>query len=246
MLSTLFKFLAAVTLTLGISFFAFGPAQAGDNEVFNAQVDDAYANYRAALFQSNTNNPDATQKSLTEFQTKWAAITERFGANKPPQFQNEEAWNETLSTIASLAQEAQTKVQGGNLAGAHNILEGIRDELTALRERNGVVSFSDQINAYHSEMEQVLGAGYSAETLNDETLHALREQMHTLARLAENIERTAPASLHENAEFKTLLNNLIGSVSDLKSALHGDDKAAIVKAISALKPAYAKLFVKFG
>lgn len=43
-----------------------------------------------------------------------------------------------------------------DLPKAHVTLEGIRSEIGELHDRNGMVSFSDRMNAYHARMEEVL------------------------------------------------------------------------------------------
>ena len=49
-----------------------------------------------------------------------------------------------------------------------------------------------------------------------------------------------------NGEFKKLLRGLTGSVRAFMEALESNDPAKVAAAQKALKPAYAKLFVKFG
>ena len=52
--------------------------------------------------------------------------------------------------------KAAAEISAGNLPEAHETLEAARDLMAALRHRNGVVTFSDHMNAYHAEMERML------------------------------------------------------------------------------------------
>ncbi len=64
--------------------------------------------------------------------------------------------------------------------------------------------------------------------------------------LAGRLASEAPASQMENAEFKALLQALQASVRELQTAQFAQDSAAVKAAMGKLKPAYSRLFLKFG
>jgi heme oxygenase len=66
----------------------------------------------------------------------------------------------TLAEVTSVAKKAHAAISKGDLADAHEILEKIRDLLGDLRSRNGIVTFSDRMNAYHEAMEHILTKPY--------------------------------------------------------------------------------------
>lgn len=126
------------------------------------------------MFHSNSGNAEAT--------------------NPPPQYEDDGGFANTLKAVETLTAEAQgkvngCKVEGGNLAKAHEALEGVRAQFGALHLRNGLHGFSDRMNACQARMVEVL-----------------------------NILIPADGSM----------------IPAVKAALGG------------LKPAYAKVFVKFG
>lgn len=222
------------------------PSAAGPIADFNGEMADAYAAYRSALFMSNMNKQDETLKSINGFSGKWQAITARWGATPPPNYSEDPLWQESLGKVSGLAGKAAEEAGAGKLAEAHEVLEGIRDVLGELRERNGVVAFSDHVNAYHARMEDLLLAGYKPEGMDAATLASIREQAGVLDYLAGEIARTAPAALNGNDEFAALLKGLQASVSGLRAALDSNDPALVIQAVGTLKPAYSKLFLKFG
>lgn len=128
---------------------------------------------------------------------------------------------------------------------AHETLEQARDILSDLRRRNNVVVFSDQMNAYHAEMERVLadGAAMLAQPGGDARLAAVSG---ALAYLAARLASEAPQTYARNEEFVALVGALQKAVADLQQALFNDDRPAAQEALRKLKPPYAELFLKFG
>ncbi|WP_319531508.1 hypothetical protein [uncultured Cohaesibacter sp.] len=218
------------------------PAFAG----FDEDVTKAYAPYRVALFKSNQNDKEATEKAVGKFLTIWDGAVIAGYPNAPARYAGEPDWSGTLARIKVIGEKAMEATRQGQLVEAHEILEAVRDELDSLRDRNGVRVFSNFVNAYHSAMEHVLTTKVSADSWNRQTAGELYAGYGVLSYLAEDLAAHAPSDLKADEAFNGLLGDLMSSVEGLKAALDSDDPAAIAKAVKALKPAYAKLFVKFG
>jgi hypothetical protein len=203
-----------------------------------AQMRLAYADYRAALFQTNQKDKAATQSALSAFQTKWMALSRAWKAASPPQYADDPKLSETLDAVERIATEAAAAAEQGELAKSHDILEAIRDQLGALRARNGVITFSDRMNAYHAAMEHA--ADMAQMTPADALEHAA-----VLAYLARDIATNRPPGI-EAAAFDAALKALETSVSAFQSAARSGDKAAIDAARKGLKPPYSRMFLRFG
>lgn len=217
-------------------------ASAGPMQDFERQVAGAYAHYRAALLQTNMKNKEATEAAIVAFEKGWGEIATR-KASPPPQYAEDAKWGETLDKVGTVIVEAKAEAARGDLAKSHATLEAIRDLIGDLRLRNGVISFSDRINAYHEHMEHVVEGKYGADP---ESLAKLREDVAVLAFLAADCEKFAPAALAGDAGFKQLLSGMVASVGALQAAARGGDAARIAETRKALKPAYSKLFAKYG
>ena len=79
-LSMLSRFLAlglAALFVLGLAIFHPLTAFAGPIADYEAMFRDAYADYRNALFATNTKSTEASNKSITAFGAKWAALVAR-------------------------------------------------------------------------------------------------------------------------------------------------------------------------
>jgi hypothetical protein len=219
-----------------------GSAHAGSVADFEIAMRAAYGDYRAALFETNANKPDAALQAVDTFKQKWSALA---AANTvaPPQYADDPAYAATLAKVASITETAAGEVAAGKLPEAHETLEAIRFEIGGLHERNGIVGFSDRMNAYHAKMEDVLAKDYGG--FDAAGLGALREDAAVLAFLAADIE-AHPAAEAADAAYGKLLDGMTDSVTALADAARTGDAAAAKSALDNLKVPYSKLFLKFG
>ena len=172
---------------------------------------------------------------MAAFATAWINLAA--GGNAPPQYVDDPKFSGTLESVSKIATTAADEVAAGNLPKAHETLEGIREEIASLHDRNGIIGFSDRMNAYHAQMERVIG-------LADPDPVAMREQAAVLEYLVDDIARHPPADA--DASFGELLKGVEGSVAKLRAASESGDAAAMKAAVGGLKGPYSKLFLKFG
>ena len=228
---------AALAAVLGTA----APSLAGPVAEFETALRVAYADYRTALFHSNTKNAEGTARAIAAFETKWSALSIKY-ASPPPQYVDDPKWSETLAKVKFILDHAEV-VAAKDLLEAHEMLEQIRDVIGDLHARNGMVGFSDRMNAFHTAMEHMLqdkfdgfsGAGFGA----------LREQAAVLAYLANELDRFPPPEAGE-ADYAPTLKALQQAVADIQAAARTNNVAAAKAALAKIKPAYAKLFLNFG
>jgi len=224
---------------IAASLMLAGAAHAGPVADFEAQMRSAYADYRGALFQTNAGKQDAAVKAIDSFKAKWGALP----AEPPPQYADDAAYAGTLAGVAALADEAASQAADGKLAEAHETLEGIRDAIGGLHERNGLVGFSDRMNAYHAWMEKILGGDYGG--FDPAGLATLRDDAAVLAYLAADLAAHPPAE-SADPSYQGLLDAVTASVAALRTAAQSGDAGAAKQAVGGLKVPYSKLFLKFG
>lgn len=206
-----------------------------------ADLRTAYGHYRTALFQSNAGKADATAAAIAALASAWGSLSMDWNDKPPPQYADDPALAATLSQVAALVAAASEEVAAGELAAAHETLEGVRDAIGALHARNHMIGFSDRMNAYHAVMEEVLAEGVPA----DGSLGALREHAAVLAYLAADIA-AHPAPEAADPAYAPMIDALVSSVASLQAATRAGDVDAAKAAVSALKMPYAKLFATFG
>lgn len=215
------------------------PALAGPVADFEGALRAAYADYRAALFQSSAGNAEATKAAIAAFGGAVAGL--KSGA-VPPQYADDPGFGATFDAVAGMVAEAATRAEAGNLAGAHEALEGVRAQIGGLHLRNGLYTFSDRMNAYHAQMEAVLGADYAGQP---DGMARLREDAAVLDYLARDIAGH-PAPEAADPAYAQLQAGFLASVAALREAARAGDPAAAKAALAGLKAPYSKLFLRFG
>lgn len=212
------------------------PTLAGPVTAFETNVRQAYADYRSALFMTNMGKAEKSLAAIEAFAAKWQAISAQ---PAPPHYADDAGYADTMAKVAEIARQARGEIAAGKLPAAHDTLEAIREEIGSLHRRNGIEAFSDRMNAYHAQMEKVLkGAGSMP-------MEAMHEEAAILVFLAADLQPRADDGAGTPA-FDTLHAALVKSADDLLAAIRSGDKGAVKAAIGALKPAYSKMFLKFG
>lgn len=208
-------------------------------------VQAAYVPYRAALYLTNGKDQAEAAAAMAQARQAWAAVATRFAAAAPAPYQGDTQLAATLAQVGTVYDKAAAQVQAGQLTPAHNTLEEVRDLLAGLRQRNGVVVYSDHMNAYHEEMEHVVVDG--PKQLGDATgAQTLLARVGALDYLARRLRTQAPEALTRDAEFTALLAKVEESVATLKQALIKQDLAAAREAVGKVKGPYSRLFRKYG
>jgi len=229
--SRLMPMLAAIFLLV------CGTSGRASAETFDRELRAAYGDYRAVLFHSNTKNAEAT------FASKWAAIAAKYKA-PPARYANDLTWAKTLDAVAVTLNKGSALAQQGKLAEAHEVFEEIRDLIEDLQTRNGVVTFSVRMNAFHHQMEEVLKNKYDG--FSPGGLGELREDAALLAYLGMQLRKFPPPEAAGTPEFDDVLRAALDSVSAIQTAARAGDAARAKEALAKLKPAYSRLFLRFG
>jgi molybdopterin converting factor small subunit len=205
----------------------------------------AYAPYRAALFKTNSGQAAESAEALKQAQQAWGQVTLLVKSQPTVPYANDTLMASTLSGVEAHYAKAAQQVAAGQLPQAHDTLEAVRDLLSELRRQNQVIVYSDHMNAYHAQMEHLLGEGPTWLKATD-GLPKLAAQAGVLSYLAERLTAEAPAAAQASTEFKELLGAVNRSVAGLNTAVASGDKGLIEKAIGQVKAPYSKLFIKFG
>lgn len=208
-------------------------------------INQAYAPYRAALFRTNSKAQAESEQAMVQARQAWQAILERYAAAPPIPYDRDPEFRTSLNAVVRVYEQAAGEVGQGKLAQAHETLEQARDIMAELRRRNGVVVFSDHMNAYHAEMEHVLEQG-PAMTSSPQAMLTLVKRVGVLEYLAKRLRSEAPKALQSDAEFGAALQALETSVYTLHRAAMNQDATAAREALGRLKGPYSRMFLKFG
>jgi hypothetical protein len=217
---------------------------AGPVTDFEESLRDAYGDYRVALFLTNSGKLPESVKTIAAFKDKWARLEKSWGKNPPPQYADDPKWNETLDEVSATLAKAAAEIDGGALPAAHATLEDIREAISRLHQRNGIISFSDRMNAYHAVMEKVLENDLSKP--DSVAMDEIQEQAAVLRYLANDAITHPPVDAAGSSEFDGLVKAMSASVDAVVIAARTGNTEKLKTAVGKLKPAYAKLFLRFG
>lgn len=234
----------SILLGSAIALAALGSAHAGPFSDFENAYRQMYGSYRTALFKTNSGDQAGSANAIEKFSSQFADLESIWADAPPPQYADDPLWGETLSEAAQMVAAAKAKIDAADLANAHITLEGVREVFGDLHDRNGIETFSDRMNAYHAEMEELLGLDMSA--LDDAMIGDVREHAAVMAYLANDVLAMPPAEAKDNAEFAKLADAFKASVANLLDAARSGNPEAIKSAVAAVKKPYSILFVKFG
>jgi len=231
-----------MALALGTLGVLTQAVQAGPVADFEASLRQAYGEYRVALFATNSGDAEKSKAAIKGFEAKWTELAEA-NMTPPPQYADDPAYKATLEKVGEILGEAGAQAGEGQLTEAHETLEAIRDQIGSLHERNGIVGFSDRMNAYHARMEEILARDYGG--FDEAGMGMLREDAAVLSYLAEQIADHPPAEASDPA-YGPLLAAMRDSATALEEAARDGNSDDAAKAVSGLKVPYSKLFLKFG
>ena len=205
----------------------------------------AYAPYRVALFRTNSNAQVESQQAIAQARQGWTKLAEQYAAKPPAPYDRDPLFAASLAEVSKVYELAATQINTNQLAVAHETLEKARDIMAEMRRRNQVVVFSDHMNAYHSEMENVLINGPKILTQPDGKQQFIA-MVGVLNYLAKRLSSEAPANYAKNEEFVESVKAVEKSVVDLQTVAFSQDAAAIKLALAKVKVPYSKFFLKFG
>lgn len=232
--------LSAVALALAL---LAAPVRAADPVTDAMQA--AYVPYRAALFKTNAKVQADSEQAVADARAQFRALGERYADRPPVPYDRDPAFAATLRKVDEVLAKAEVQIKARDLAQGHETLEEVRDLLGALRRRNGVVVFSDHMNAYHEEMEHLVNDGVATMT-KPGGMMTLAGQAAVLDYLAKRLKSEAPVALVTDTEFTSLVDAVQASVSGLRAAIARQDEAAVREAIARIKSPYSRLFIKYG
>lgn len=205
----------------------------------------AYVPYRVALFRTNSNAQVESQQAIAQARQGWTKLAEQYAAKPPAPYDRDPLFAASLAKVSKVYELAATQINANQLAVAHETLEKARDIMAEMRRRNQVVVFSDHMNAYHAEMENVLINGPKILTQPDGKQQFIA-MVGVLNYLAKRLSSEAPANYAKNEEFVESVKAVEKSVVDLQTVAFSHDTAAINLALAKVKVPYSKFFLKFG
>jgi len=224
------------------------PACAGLHEDMVA-LDRAYI---PALALTNQPKPDASKRAMERLRSQWSAFRTTYAS--APAGYAPDAWAAADREVEAAIAAAEKSLVAGKSLDAHEDLEKVREAQYALRQTAKVPYFMDDLTAFHSAMEKLVGAvaGKTPATLTDADLAAVRRAYEAAERAWQDVlANRARAAQHgvagdKLAAVQAQIDVETRTLAELESALAAGDRAKVIEKSIATKPAFSKLFTMFG
>ncbi len=238
-------------LAAGLALLLLAPlaAGAGEKTPFLDAVSRAYPHLKMSWFYTRTGSGGVAALEIAAFREAWAGIESRFSTAPPPRFAADVRWRQSLSAISAIAGRALDHVDSGRLKAAHGALGEARRTLSELRRRNGVVVFSDHVDAYGvhvARLTEIRKALRKSGRLTPKTLDELRRIAVALTAAVRNISDNAPPKLTRNSAFLASIEGNFKSIGKLERGIRRTHLKAIIGSVAAVRSVYVLLFIRYG
>lgn len=242
-----FLFCLLPSLVLCLSLFA-ASAQAGDLSSFNGAVAASYHHYRAALFYLRTGNPAVAGFETAEASRAWNEKVMPFAERVPDAFSEDEAFAADLGDISRrLAEADRLLAEGDDGAAAADSLRPVREQLSALRRRSGVIVFSDHVDAANAAMERLWVYRHEPPNWADSSEVAdLTSAAAVTIFLYRQVFDNAPAPIAENPEFQRIMQGALRSLEGMWQEIQASNEDLIISYLRELRSFDRILWLEFG
>lgn len=203
------------------------------------------------LALTNQEKVNPSRKSMGILKENWAAFKGTHYEANP----KDAKWKGDLDKVeASILGAGRIIETGQNLMEAHELLEQVRYAFMALRKRNNIDYYLDHLSEFHEHMEAIIHSTTErdAGSLTPKDREYMGKECAQASQIWERIQAIGfDAALfgfndQKLAEMKDLVKKEAEALQRLKSALGGNDNAAIIKSAKEIRPNYANLYKLFG
>ena len=239
-------------LTIICAIFAFALASAptargAPVHDFNEAVATAYGFYREAYFLLGDGNAQVASLELEEMADRWTSIVERFGSTPPDVYSTDPTWKKTLEAIGTRIARGLRAAIEGDAKAAKKALGPIRELLSDLRRRNGVVVYSDCINQANAAFAKLYKFRYNPPDYDAvEQVDQLRQITAITVYWYEQCRENASTALAQNPEFKRLMDDSLYSLSRIWVAIANKAESNLISLLRGLRSSDRLLFLRFG
>jgi hypothetical protein len=206
--------------------------------------------YIPALSLTSAGNVPMSQKAMRVLTDTWQAFKAKYA-----DYSFDDHWTADFAYVdGQIRQAAAIVATGRNVIEAHETLEGVRERLLETRHRLGIDYYVDYLTVFHGPMENIFlpTKDKTPATLSEAELTKIRAALPAAktawskvesARFDNNVFALSDQKLAEWREARRAEADALNAV---EAALQSGDKGALIKAATALRGNFAKLFTLFG
>ena len=232
----------------GTVMFAFGAvASAGNLKSFNQQVADAYAPYRSAMFYLRTGNPGVALLELEAASERWKSVVDQFGKTAPDAFVDDPDFAASLKAIGASFEAGLKSLEGDDQKTATDALRTIRTNLSDLRRRNSIRTYSDCIDDMNASMDRLWAFRHEPPAFDQvEQVNAVKREAAITGFLYRRCYETAPSTFRDDESFKRMFEGSLVSLPLIFDALDDGNEGMLINILRELRSFDRMIWLHFG
>jgi len=223
--------------------------RAAEPDPFVAAVSASWPQLKMSWFYCRTGNAMLAAEELDGFAAAWRDIESRFADAPPGPFARDKGWKASLAAVSGALGRAARLIAADDTRGARNALAAVRGELGTLRRRNGVILFSDHVDAYGAIVDRLVSLRARTRkqaVLSENDIEAYRGLVGELRAAIENLRTRASAALRNNSGFSGSIEGNLASIAKLERGIRNRHAKAIYGSVAAVRADYILLFTRYG
>ena len=230
-----------------IAALAAPTARGGELAAFNAEVAAADRHQRSAEFYLRTGNPAVAAIELDALAAAWEAIAGRYAASPPDAFAGDAAWSEVIGRYGERVAGAAKATEMSETESARQQLGEARAELAALRARNRVRVFSDELDELEAATAHLFEFRREPPAPDDAArIDELKARAAVVVYLLRRCRERAPAAVAGDRAFTRSIDEGLDSARRLVDAVNRGDMRTVVNDLRELRPIVRMLVLNYG
>jgi hypothetical protein len=212
------------------------PACASTLDDFNGAVEAAMADGRVASSYLRTGNLDLAGVEIDRMRKAWAAVVNTFVKDRPNEFKDANQFNVTMTNVSAAIVGASVMLSSNRPEQARASIEKVRTNLSTLRRDAGIHVLPDCVLDANRVMTKLLAYDKPNVDVNDMTVRAdIQKQADAYATLMKTCDGLASSKIHDDPQFRRLIDGADTSLKNVKRALDERDTGLLHRVFDELR-----------
>jgi hypothetical protein len=229
---------------LGLLLLGAGGAARGDELAdFNGAIGAVEAHNRVAAGYLRTGNADLASLEIDRLRQAWSKV----GSIRRPAVFDGKLYVAMLTDISLRLVTVDLMLTSSRLDNARQALDAVRTDLYNLRKSAGIVVLADCIRDSSAAMDTLMV--YNDRELDwkkTETVAGLTEKTSAYVKALERCDATASPAVHNEPEFRRLLDGAMGALALIPQAIRTQDTDLVHRVLIQLRSFDNLLEFRFG
>jgi hypothetical protein len=222
-------------------------ARADDLAPFNAAMEEIAAHNRVAISYLGNENLDLATVELERMKQGWSDFSARFGRDRPERFRDNKLYVTMLVDVPTRIVTAMIMINFGRPDIARNSLQGIREEISAVRKESGVEVLADCVLEANAAMDALFVHGDRAPGWDTPaTAGDVAAKVESYGAAIKRCDAMAPAQVRDSSEFRRLVDDVAASLASVRKAIETHDSDLLHRGIIELRSLDNLLAFRYG